>query len=87
MSRRDEKMKCPYGDVKTDYRSPLGFIKHMKKKHSVEEKIGMQLYAEVLKMCPHCYAVIPSSCVGCPNCAHIFDERLIKLYEEHKTRI
>ena len=86
MSKRDEKMKCPYGDVKTDYKTLKRFVNHMKKKHGVYNKTAIGLYNEALKLCPECLKPIPSSCIGCPACAHIFDERLIKLYKEHKKR-
>ena len=77
-------MKCPFGDVKTNYRTPLGFIKHMKKKHGIDEKQGMQIYAEVLKICPPCYKVIPFSCIGCLNCGEPLDERMIEIYEAQR---
>ena len=79
-------MRCPYGDVETDYTREGWFVKHLKKEHNIEERTGVAVFSRALKMCPHCEKFIPSTCVGCPACGKPLDERLIKLYKEHKKR-
>jgi len=36
--------------------------------------------------CPNCKQEMPDHLVGCWNCSHIFNPRLVELYEKQKAK-
>ena len=64
----DKEMKCPICDHATNFKTVNQFTVHLLREHDVKESIALQIWCNILQVCPHCLAVIPSSCTGCLEC-------------------
>jgi len=64
-------MKCPICDYKKDLKTINEFTVHLLREHGVKESISLQIWCNILQVCPHCLAVIPYSCAGCLECGEM----------------